>query len=79
MDSHASLPNFEEAFDAEATAMICLAFDKTCHDIQGKPSDYLKEIIAKRVIAMARRGETNPDRLAEATMTSLGFISSPTV
>ena len=73
MDSHVPFIDFSEAFDAEATSAICLAFDRTCHSVQGTPSDYLKELIAKRVIAIARRGEKDPDRLAEATLSSLGF------
>ena len=75
MESHVRFIDFSESFDAEATTAICLAFDRTCHSVRGTPSDYLKELIAKRVIAIARRGEKDPDRLAEATMSSLGFAS----
>ena len=75
MVSHVHFVDFSEAFDAEATTAICLAFDRTCHSVQGKPSDYLKELIAKRVIAIARRGEKDPDRLAEAALSSLGFAN----
>ena len=73
MNPHVHFIDFSDAFDAEATTAICLAFDRTCDSVQGKPSDYLKEIIAKRVIAIARRGEKDPNRLAEATLSSLGF------
>jgi hypothetical protein len=65
----------DRAFDAETTALICQAFDKTCralHD-RGQP-DPVKEIIAKRVIEIAGRGERNSDRMSEAVLTSLGVV-----
>jgi hypothetical protein len=72
MDSQVHFASFSEAFDAEATTAICLAFDRTCQRVQGTPSDYLKELIAKRVIAIASRGEKDPDRLAEAALSFFG-------
>jgi hypothetical protein len=72
MGSHLP-PNFDGVFDPEATANICLAFDRTCSGIHGMPSDYLKDLIARRVIAIARRGEKDPDRLAAATLLSFGI------
>jgi hypothetical protein len=45
----------DRTFDAEVTALICQASDKTCralHDT-GQPHS-VKEIIAKRIIGIAR-------------------------
>lgn len=65
----------DRAFDAETTALICQAFDKVCralHD-RGQP-DAVKEVIAKRVIEIAGRGERDPDKMCEAALTSLGLV-----
>jgi hypothetical protein len=65
----------DRAFDAETTALICQAFDKTCralHD-RGQPES-VKEIIAKRVIEIAGRGERDPDKMCEAALASLGVV-----
>jgi hypothetical protein len=53
------------------------AFDKTCQSLHdaGQP-DIIKEIIAKRIISLARDGERDPDRLCEETLKALGFRSS---
>jgi hypothetical protein len=65
----------DRAFDAETTALICQAFDKVCralHD-RGQP-DSVREVIAKRVIEIAGRGERDPDKMCEAALTSLGLV-----
>ena len=48
----------DRAFDAETTALICQAFDLTCRDLHDKGQPALvTEIIAKRLIEIAARGE----------------------
>ena len=55
------------AFNPEATHSLCVAFDKVCSTIAERDrSEFVKELIAKRVIALAERGEHDPDKLAEA-------------
>ena len=64
----------DRAFDAEVTALICQAFDLTCqafHDA-GQP-ELVKEIIAKRIIEIAGRGERDPQKMREAALNSLGL------
>jgi hypothetical protein len=62
------------AFDPEATHSLCIAFDKACSTIAAQDrSEFVKELIARRVIALAERGERDPDKLAEATTASLGL------
>jgi hypothetical protein len=78
MESLDQLAPFDRAFDADATANICLAFDKTCRNLPDKGSpDFFKEIVARRVIEIAARGERDPDRLTEATLLSPGL--KPTI
>jgi hypothetical protein len=65
-------------FDPETVAMLGTAFDKTIaalHD--GRQPEIVRETIAKRIIALAAKGERNPDRLCEATLAAIGrpFLS----
>jgi hypothetical protein len=54
-----------------------LAFDKTCERLrEQRQPEYIKDLIARRVIALARRGERDPERLCEATLASLGLTHS---
>ena len=62
------------AFNPEATHSLCVAFDKVCSTIAERDrSEFVKELIARRVIALAERGEHDPHRLAEAVTSSLGL------
>jgi hypothetical protein len=64
----------DQSFDAETTELICNAFDKTCKELHdsGQP-DSVKEVIAKRIIEIAGRGERDPDKMCEAALISLGL------
>ena len=61
---------FEEAaFEPEAVAILAQAYEKarkSLHD-KGQP-DIVPEIIAKRIVAAARLGERDPDKLCEAAL-----------
>jgi hypothetical protein len=66
------------AFNPEATHSLCVAFDKVCSTIAERDrSDFLKELIARRVIALAERGEHDPDKLAQAASEWLGLHGRP--
>jgi hypothetical protein len=71
------LPFFPNAaFDHNATRAMGKAFDRACdslHDI-GQP-DLVREIIAKRIIEVARDGERDPDELCVRALKALGFSS----
>jgi hypothetical protein len=61
-------------FDPEATQSLCIAFDKVCSTVADRDrSEFVKELIARKVIALAERGERDPDKLAQATTSSLGL------
>ena len=70
--------NTVEAFDNQATAAMTQAYEKACQSMRdwGQP-DILKELIAKRIIDLARRGECDPDQLCEQALRSLGFSEAP--
>jgi hypothetical protein len=64
----------DRSFDAEMTALIGQAFDNICRELHdsGQPES-VKEIIAKRIIEVAGRGERDPDRISEAVLKCLGL------
>ena len=58
-----------QGFDAEATAALIAAYESAIAAIarSGQPRD-LCEVAARRIIAMASKGERNPDRLCAAAL-----------
>lgn len=48
---------------------------QSMHD-WGQP-DTIKDIISKRIIELASKGERDPDRLCEQALKSFGFSESP--
>jgi hypothetical protein len=63
-------PSLEQsAFEPEATAAMGEAFDAACKGLRdvGK-ADLVRELVAKRIIAAAHRGELDPIRLRTAAL-----------
>jgi hypothetical protein len=59
----------EAAFDPEVIDIMASARAKTCkmlHD-KGQPA-VVQEVIARKIIAIARTGERNPDQLCERAL-----------
>jgi hypothetical protein len=61
-------------FDDEATRLMGEAFDALCKDLHdtGQPA-LVQEIIAKRIIKAAKKGERDPARLRAAGLAALGY------
>jgi hypothetical protein len=71
------LPFFPTAaFDHNATRAMGKAFDRACHSLHdiGQP-DLVREIIATRIVEVARDGERDPDELCVRALKALGFSS----
>ena len=68
------VPLFEKTdFDPETVNVLALAYEKarkSLHD-KGQPA-LVQEIIAARIIAAAKTGERDPDRLCESALVALG-------
>jgi hypothetical protein len=64
------------AFDHNATRARGKAFDRACHSLHdiGQPG-LVREIIAKRIVEVARDGERDPDELCVRALKALGFSS----
>jgi hypothetical protein len=64
----------KRSFSPDEIDILGQAFDKACQELYDSGRDSaLKEIIARRLVAMAGRGERNPDRMCEAALVSLGL------
>ena len=69
------LPFFRgAAFDYDLTQAMGEAFERACHCLHdlGQP-DLVRDIIARRIIEVARRGERDPDELCTRALQALGF------
>jgi len=61
-------------FDDEATRLMGEAFDAACKGLRdtGQPI-VVQEVIAKRIIKAAMKGERDPTRLRKAGLAALGY------
>jgi hypothetical protein len=61
-------------FDDEATRLMGEAFDAVCKGLRdtGQPAP-VREIIARRIIKAATKGERDPARLRAAGLAALGY------
>jgi hypothetical protein len=61
------------AFDPETVKSLCDAYDKACRSLHdnGQPK-IVSEVIALRIISLAKEGERDPDRLCAGALTALG-------
>jgi hypothetical protein len=50
-------------FEPEATALMGDAFEAACEGLHFPKHKWARELLASRIIAAARRGELDPDRL----------------
>jgi hypothetical protein len=62
----------DHGFDAEATAVLIAAYERVVAAIEqsGQPHN-LCEVAARRIIAMASKGERNPNRLCAAALATV--------
>ena len=60
-------------FDDEATRIMGEAFDAACKDLDVTGLPAVPEIIAKRIIEAAKKGERDPVRLRNAGLAALGY------
>jgi len=62
------------AFDPETTALLGKAFDEACREIGDQPSE-IREVVAKRLIEAACRGERDMKRLKMHALQGLNRLS----
>lgn len=60
-------------FEPAVTAAMASAFDRVCLTIIGHSQvDLVKEIIAKRILELARRGDFDEEHLYQGALRALG-------
>jgi hypothetical protein len=60
-------------FEPEATHAMSVAFDDACRALNLSPSaNQAREVIATRIIELARRGERDPNRLRDRLIKEAG-------
>jgi hypothetical protein len=57
------------SFDPEAVAILSKAYDMALASLRDQP-EAVREVIARRIIEAARRGERNPDKLCAVALTA---------
>jgi hypothetical protein len=63
-----------DEFDAEAIQAMGKAFEAACKDLNGHGQpDLVREIIAKRILEAAKKGERDPNRLHAKALDALGI------
>jgi hypothetical protein len=64
----------ETSFDSETTYIMRVAYDKACRQLHDSSQpELVQEIIAARIVKLAREGERNPDRLCERVLQTVGL------
>ena len=64
------------SFDAEHVKAMGKAFDSVIRELHDKPSSVVRGVIAERIIALAKSGERDPNKLGELAMDALGVKRS---
>lgn len=67
-------PDQDSAFGPDATQAMGVAFERACQTLRdGGQPDIAREVIAKRIIELARKGERDPDRLCERVLAAMNI------
>jgi len=67
----------ETAFDFETTSILIAAYETAIESIEDRlQPGALREIAARRIIALASRGERDPERLCAAALATIGRTES---
>jgi hypothetical protein len=67
----------DDVFDPEALRAMSIAFDEVCRTLQVNGDQHAREVMAARIIELARRGERDPARLRDRVLWEAG--ASPSV
>jgi hypothetical protein len=57
------MPSRDLAFDPEHVQAMLTAFDGACAKLQLRKGDRLADLVALKIVDLARAGERDPDRL----------------
>ena len=63
------------AFDPEAISVMADAYERVLNSLDMQPPKSVREVIAARIISMARGGERDPRKLCEESLAVLGVFT----
>ena len=67
----------QSAFEPEATRAMCIAFEETCRELGvAEGNEREREVIATRIVELARRGELNARRLRDRVLREAGSANA---
>jgi hypothetical protein len=62
-----------EAFDPETLSVMGVSYESALKSFPTAPSNTVREVIATRIIAGARDGERDPDKLCQMALSGLAW------
>jgi hypothetical protein len=72
MSESASIQNYEHVFGPETTAAMAFALDQICIGLRIYNNDAARDIVAIRIIELARRGVRDPSQLRDRVLNEAG-------
>lgn len=64
----------DNSFDPETLTILAAAYDKAVAGIHDRDqSKVVREVVAKRIIALAMKGERDPERLCQSALAAVGL------
>jgi hypothetical protein len=66
----------QAAFDPEAISVMGDAYERALKSIEASAPSDVREVIAARIISMARAGERDPRKLCEESLVILGVSTN---
>jgi hypothetical protein len=67
----------DTVFDAEATSALIAAYEQAIAHLHDS-GQLVREVIAKKIIARAMKGERDPNRLCASVLASIGLPTKDT-
>ena len=66
----------DDAFDPDALRAMSIALEAVCRTLQVDGDQRAREVMAVRIVELARRGERDPQRLSDRVLREAGMTPS---
>jgi hypothetical protein len=64
----------DDAFDPDALRAMSIALEEVCRTLQVDGDQRAREVMAVRIVELARQGERDPQRLSDRVLREAGTI-----
>jgi hypothetical protein len=72
MSQDSPIPDYEHVFGPETTAAMGAALEQVCHTLRIDHDAVARELIATRIIELAKRGERDAKKLRDRVLMETG-------